>query len=566
MVRINMVEPNWISQKPNLIYKNFRSLEHFLGYEDADVEWTKGGSPEDIFLHTNSYRDFKNRDCLFVFGQRGSGKTAMMKMLSHEITYKRVSEYGFAWIINQEDAYHNLSIHLRNNKFTGLTKDELIHILTKEWEWIFNISAMASVVKARVQEDRENRDISTIIRFLREKKLLDDDTFRFKKNFLLRLMESVIEEFKRDDLPSPVKLGINVLNLINKLLFTAEYEVALSALSRILRHSHMTCLIMVDSKEKYTLNDEIEQAVVTALVESTRDFHIHEPENHILVKVAFPSEFSSRIEIPNAEKTMSNIMYISWTYRDIVCFIAKRYWRSINKTWNKQSLERLNDFDVARHFLYRHFPDKIAYGNNMYFDTMAYIIRHTHKKPRQVIFLLNIILNIANEEKNDILNISDAQIINGIHSNLEDLTNGCLNMYNQIYKNADFIVKRGLKGINSYFDYSSLDKRLNEVHSIRAESNLSLNDVKRLLFASGVLGIQQSRCDLPEYEVAIVEAIFEYQIKDTITLTNEDIIVVHPMFYEPLQIRVDVNTFVYPKPAENEEVKIIQDIGIRNNQ
>lgn len=563
-----MLEANWIIQKPNLIYKNLRGLKFFLGYEDADVEWNKGINPAAFFLPTSSYLDFRNKDILFVFGQRGTGKTAMMNMLLHEVNYHRIAEYGFAWIIDQEEAYHNISIHCHSNKFNDLSKDDLEHLLKTEWEWIFNISAMASVANASFQKEKEDKNISTIMKYLRDKKVLDydDHSFRFKKKIIHQLMENIIGEFKQDDIPSPVKLGINVLNLIKKLLFTTEYQSAKSALSNILNSKNQTCLVMVDSKEKYALNDEIEQAIVTALVETTREFYINEKDNHVLVKVAFPSEFSSYIEIPNEEKTNSNTMFIIWTYRDIICFIAKRYYRSIHTTWNKGTLDRFNDFDVAQHFLYQHFPPKIFYGNNMTFDTMAYIIRHTHKKPRQVIFLLNMILNIANGEKGDISKISEPQIINGIHSNLEGLANGCLNMYKQIYKEADIIVKHGLKGANSYFDYSSFDKLLNKVHSVRAPLGISLNDVKRLLFSAGVLGIQESRCDLQNHNIAIVEARFEYQIKDIITLGNEDIIVVHPMFYEPLEIRVDVNTFVYPKPASNEEIKIIQDIGFTNTR
>lgn len=192
---------------------------------------------------------------------------------------------------------------------------------------------------------------------------------------------------------------------------------------------------------------------------------------------------------------------------------------------------------------------------------MAYIIRHTHKKPRQVISLFNAILSFAKEEKNDISKISSSIIIKGIHSNLDELVNGCLNMYTQIYPKADEIVKRGLHGTKSYIDYSELDKRLKEVSSLRAEFQLSSEDVKRLLLECGVLGIQKSRSDLHNQKIALVEALFEYQVKDKLTITNKDTCVIHPMFYEPLEICIDANSLVYPKPAEDEEIKIYSSIG-----
>lgn len=556
-----MVEANWISQKQNL-YNIIRSPEHFLGDEDAAVEWAdEENKSVDIFLHTSSYDDFKRKDCLYLFGQRGSGKTAMMNMLLHEVRQRRISEYRYAWMVNQEDAYDNLSI--RGNQFPDLPQHQLEHILQKEWEWIFNISAMASVVRASYRDDREDKDLSIMIKYLRDKKVLEDTSIHFKKKFLNQLTENIRQELKHVDIQY-VKLGIAAVDIVEKLLFTTEYESAQAALLRILKRLNMRCLVMVDSKENYSLYDKIEQAIVTALIEAARNFYIDEPTNHILVKVAFPSEFSSHLIIPNKEKTLGKSMFILWTYRDIISLIAKRYWRLIHKNWNAEDLKRLDDFNVSQHFLYQHFPQKITYSNNMPFDTMAYIIRHTHKKPRQVISLLNVILYHSKKEKNDISTISEAHIIKGIHSNLNDLVSGCLNMYTQVYKKAEEIVKRGLKGSKSYFDYSALDKHLKEVSSLRAESKLSSDDVKRLLLSAGVLGIQQSRYDLQDCEMAIVEALFEYQVKDTLILTNNDICVVHPMFYDPLEICVDVNTFVYPKPAEDEKEITIKDIGNRN--
>ncbi len=557
-----MVESNWILQKQNL-YNIIRSPEHFLGDEDAAVEWAdEENKSVDIFLHTSSYDDFRRKDRLYLFGQRGSGKTAMMNMLLHEVRQRRISEYRYAWMVNQEDVYHNLSI--RGNQFRDLPQSQLEHILQKEWEWILNISAMVSVVRANYRDDREDKDISIMIKYLREKKVLGETSIQFKKKFLDRLTENIRQEFSNVD-NMYVKVGLATVDIVDKLLFTTEYESAQAALLRILKRLNNRCLVMVDSKEKYNLNDKIEQAVVTALFEAARNFYIDEPANHILVKVAFPSEFSSHLIIPNKEKTLGKSMFILWTYRNIISLIAKRYWRLIHTNWNAEDLKRLDDFNVSQHFLYQHFPQKITYGNNMPFDTMAYIIRHTHKKPRQVISLLNTILYLSKKEKNDISTIGQAHVIKGIHSNLDDLANGCLNMYTQIYENAEKIVKRGLKEAKSYFDYSALDKYLKEVSSLRAESKLSSEDVKRLLLSAGVLGIQQSRCDLQDFEMAILEALFEYQVKDTLTLTNNDICVVHPMFYEPLEICVDVNTFVYPKPAEDEEEKTIKDIGNRNS-
>ena len=58
-------------------------------------------------------------------------------------------------------------------------------------------------------------------------------------------------------------------------------------------------------------------------------------------------------------------------------------------------------------------------------------------------------------------------------------------------------------------------------------------------------------------------ALFEYQVKGTLTLTSRSQCVVHPMFYQELQIGVDTDTFTYPMPAEDEEMQVLADAGIQ---
>ena len=57
-----------------------------------------------------------------------------------------------------------------------------------------------------------------------------------------------------------------------------------------------------------------------------------------------------------------------------------------------------------------------------------------------------------------------------------------------------------------------------------------------------------------------MEALFEYQVKGKLVVTSNSVCVVHPMFYEELQIRIDVAVLAYPKPSEEEE-DLLQSFG-----
>ena len=60
----------------------------------------------------------------------------------------------------------------------------------------------------------------------------------------------------------------------------------------------------------------------------------------------------------------------------------------------------------------------------------------------------------------------------------------------------------------------------------------------------------------------LLQGLFEYQVKQTLTPGVGGLCVVHPMFYEWLGTKVDSGTFVYPMAFENEERDILQTYGI----
>src|SRR5215207_3218009 len=76
-------QPKWKPRQPRA-EQNFVPRPIF-GEEDAAIEWEHNLKPEQIFAPIASYEEFASRGALFLFGRRGTGKTALLHMLTHHI-------------------------------------------------------------------------------------------------------------------------------------------------------------------------------------------------------------------------------------------------------------------------------------------------------------------------------------------------------------------------------------------------------------------------------------------------------------------------------------------------
>jgi hypothetical protein len=485
----------------------------------------------------------------------------MMRMLAYEINSGINREYSYVHILNEEEAYHELATHVRMSPLSDLPQPELVHQLAEKWVWIITIGAMAAVSKKVNKVGQKNLDISLIQKYLAKsisastKSLIDSK----EVNPINKAIAVVTEELDAVDYVQ-TKTGAAILK-ITKRLFSPEYQEARQALLRELQRSKKLVLVMVDSIELYNLRDNISQAVVTSLMDAARRLYGVRNTTGIICKVALPSEIYPHLSSANQEKIEGKNLFILWRYRDLVSVLAKRYMQFAEKG-PIENLKVLDDYREARVYLYKWMPKTVLSTTGIEFDTLAYIIRHTQKKPRQVILLLNIILTLAEKRAEDIKHIGVEIIKKGIHARLDILVKGTLDIYETIYPKAGSLVKRALSDTPSVFDYSRLDQQMKEIRSLRADLGIGSEEAKRLFMESGVLGIRRGRHNFPLANKVLLEALFEYQVKGTLFLTNSSRCVIHPMFYQELLTEIDRDTFTYPMPAEQEEVDMLKEAGI----
>lgn len=543
------------SEIPDFV-QQYITPKDFFGEEDAEIEWQQPENSASIFLHTDSYENFKEENCLYLFGRRGTGKTSIMRMFNHEVNKGLIPPYSVSIVLDQEDAYHELSMQLRGSPFGELPTDELIHFLVKKWEWVITTHAMAAIVNKRSNHGEIDDNVRILKNYLCNEGVCD---ITHNKCRPWNKIKSVVTKNLEDIGYETIKLGLAITKISSQIL-NPDFERAKQALYDTIAKYNEYCVVLIDSIELYNLYDHISSSVVTALIEAVRRFFAARNSRRILAKAAFPSEIYTFLTSLNQEKIEGKNLFILWRYRDLVCLIAKRHYKKFADSNDK--LTQFDNFDKAKKYIYSVLPATVKTSQGMIFDTLAYIIRHTQKKPRQVILLFNIIYTLAENYDIDLSNIPKEFIKKGVHARLDILMKGTLDIYEQVYQFAERIVRRVLNHAPSHFTGAHLDSMLKEVSALRSDADLSSEDIKRLLLESGSIGIEYCTHNINE-KINLVEAIFEYQVKGVLTISNDTKLVIHPMIYQEVHADVDMEKFVYPMPMEAEEKALLQDLGIK---
>lgn len=519
----------------------------YLGEMDALHEWSQVGHPEKVFVHTDSYKNICTKNILFLVGRRGTGKTAIINMLDYEVNKSINTTYSHSLIINRIDEYNPLKMLIRNDSI-DLEKNDLISDFKDKWRWIITVSSMYTILKDDRISTSEKKEIHN---YLSQKEII----FQKGQAFLpfKYIINSILQDIRKN---SSQNLGVT-LTSVNQELYCTEYYNAECELINILTTRNLNSLILIDSIESYQLNDYVSEAAILGLIEALLDLY-NDKSKHIYAKLALPSEIIPHLKTRNWGKISDKLNFIRWSYKDLVIFLAKRFAMVSDNSLINSEILKFDLYSYSRSFLYTKFPEKINSYTEMEIDTLAYIISHTQKKPRQVMYLVNVILTLA--EKNNISfdSLTENCVKIGIHINLETLVKESLEVYDQIYPNAISIVRKILTSSNVIFNYGALDSKVASANSILKTSTISLTkeDVKDLLIHSGTIGITSST-HIVNSNKAFKLSNFEYQMKESLVANNNTEIVIHPMFFQDLHVEKNNNIYIYPMPTDEEELNTL---------
>ena len=545
--------------------------EPLIGDPDAATEWQDSIHGYRRFLHTRSYQNAIRKNTLFIFGRRGTGKTSVIRMLAFESRLGHLDEYGCAWTLNEESAYRELAIAIRQGTLAELPDAELEYQLTRQWKWILTIAAMCGLVSQAqfnpVQVESVRAKIRVLRRYLVSSGLIiETPQGRIKPKLdPVRLVADTVGEISDDAFKiaqsigktaEAVTLAAQIVSKLMKRLLTPDYEEARTALHEALETLGRKALVLVDSTDEYRLDDKVSRCVTTALMRAAVDFSSRQHEESILIKAAFPLELHRHLRLWNPEKLRACTAFIDWSHRELVALVAKRYrYYTIGQEDAISDDLSLEDGTSARHFLEQFLPERIAVCGGIELDTLYYVFRYTQKKPRQVIAAFNSILSVAR-----VVGLPPAATITvsvvrgGMHHYLQTAPEGVYRVFELIYPKATEIVQRTLGGRPALFAEHELNAFIKDATALRRQAELTVEDVRNLFVESGIIGkvVERSQATSRNGKlVALYRAEFQYQVPG-LTLAANDIVAIHPMFYQRFGTYRDNTHFVCPQPSEGE--------------
>lgn len=556
-------KPYWQERAPDALIDLVKPM-NLLGDPEAEIEWSQPVDALELFVPIASYREFLQDDALFVFGRRGTGKSSLINTLCYEVQNQNSkTRFTEAWVVKSDKIVPALTSILASSPIMLRPQQEQVEFLKYCWNIVYLLANVAAAATAK-----------TVV-FTKGASVLSELTTDVDMHSRTRFTEfstAVATLLKEATPDANGKAPVPWENEFKKNV-SAILPIGVQRELRKHRQSGHPALILVDGEELVVFDDKAKWTVLTALIDSVHENYLALSTNYLLVKAAMPSEIYANLEVANKDKVEQKQVFIHWRFKDLVAMIAKRFAKHIDG--DHAGLSALNDYQAARTYLTKFFPSEISSRQGVTLDTIAYVIRHTQKKPRQLLQVLNTILTLDFNEKREAdesigiadfkFKLSEEVIRKGAHARLDTLVEGAIDVYKSIWPGASTIVKSVLGGARAYFEANELDRLTQKVNAIPEAMNRSKRDVKRLLFECGVLGVihKSSALEKSDNKKLLLQAQFEYQIKNTISPEEERWLAVHPMFYGPLGTTLDMNTIVYPTPHDEEEMAIIHEQRVR---
>ncbi len=553
-----------------------KNVKTYLGKVDAIKEWKdnpKGAYRR--FLHTQSYCDFIDEDALILLGRTGTGKTSILRCICENVNQRKIDSYDMAITAQFDEILENL-IDTVDDFNSPVINMQLVKIIS------FYINCY--VMKALLDKGYVNKN-SAIYSYIKNKHLYDLGDDRFSHSGIDRIRAMINASKNMSGKVGQVASNITTIMDIVNAFMNNGYEEAYREVVSVLRDNKI--LVLIDTVDEYDLRDEKVVICVKALIATCFEYYNNTSANHIYVKISIPSEIHTHLIEQLPGKQQGNTVVIQWTNNDLIKMIAIRLLDYCNekkstlvKFKNQYKYEDFYDDNAsssknAKKMLYEMLPETCPTSLEFSFDTLAYCIRHTLKKPRELMTIFNYFLAKIYEVKDFHYFIEHpSEIRNMIHSTQEEMIASALSMYTKTYQEIKDACEIVLQGRKYYFQGKELEDKLKEAAVNR--KGYDVIDIKRILLESGLVGKINdiSQVYVKEDEdssnkrytlqnsIRIIKAKFEYQVKGRLSLNKTDFYVLHPMCYEHFECRVGSQTLVYPDEFAD-DVEIMKTVRLK---
>jgi len=524
-----------------------------MTFDIKDIDWGTGEAKAeikqlknefgDIFVNIDNIGLIKEKHHLFIWGRRGSGKTAMAWKLSN-IRYldKDVNVIK----IDFEDAEDWVSAVLaRIGNFRQLEGFPLLKSCADLW---YN-SILTEIMRKLVAN--KNVDLIGEKKITRYLNKYDD------KYGVIKILLSKIEELGKllefGDLINyvPYSLTVNGIEMLNEhLRGSAEFTGAIEILKENLKkHPELEIRIVVDSVDKWMITPEfidkssddffVLSLVVRGLTRALIKIHTNEYfKNSVEIKAFLPIDMKPYMEDRASEHEDIYHHYIQWSDKELAAFIAKRVARNKHLiTGSGAYAETLNNtWDELFPFLIENSETDVKHKP---FD---YLLRHSQFRPREILMCCRAMSEYAKTENKSSLTQEEFRDV--VHQHCNNEVSKTINEFKPSLQNIHEILNKFTGGSNIL--------KSEQVYSLLKNVDLagSIKDTTELiqfLYDMGFIGIIMDKSEknafgkpLPFTRLKDKTYYFNFKFLDPMrSIFGTKHFVIHPIFYGRFSIKAD---------------------------
>ena len=353
----------------------------FLGDLDAEMDEKFG----DHFIEPPVLERIRSTSSNIIFGSKGSGKTAIRRGL---VEMNRENYFATKTVDLDEISFDQ--VHAALEQLNETTQTELSTLASNTWRNVLALHCLDAVAGTLQKQSGLTQEIANL---LASEKFHPDDTNPLVsqiERFLRRIVGLGLESKEKTVLPlSQEQRGVATSFPLNpgvtRLLESCNDIIAKSG-KRVL-----VCIDGFDSIVGHTPASRL--AIFSGLIDAVQKLSRDRLLSQTFSFKAFlPQELADNAQsvVWDSDKYILNTHYLKWSTTGIERFIMKRFL--------PYSRKKSGQFPVVWH---EFMPEKVP--NSHYKtaeDSLAYILRHTLYRPRQILIHLQRILDEWDETSN----------------------------------------------------------------------------------------------------------------------------------------------------------------------
>ncbi|MEM8922491.1 MAG: hypothetical protein AAGD35_03245 [Actinomycetota bacterium] len=503
------------------------------------------------------YSRLVRRDPAFVIGRRGAGKTSFLHALTTDRptldvtvdTSTAIAEIEELREALEEYRVKILTDHVSKIWAAALWHHVLLRLVKKRPEGVHVDDQRFDAIRVYLH-DLADRDPVYITE--------DEILGLFCEYFLEQAME------RRTLARNPLALRIGDVTLAEIVELADE----------VLTEAELQAVLLMDSIEDFKRVLDQHADAIGGLFNCVG--RSAQPLAPYRIRFSFPAELWNVLNTmsENPLKDFGSFIVLHWSAREIVKIAAHRYMLYLrhfhepflqrNKPVARLSID--NERDAIK-LLRAVLPERVTGELGIEEDTIAYVLRHTQLLPRHLLRILNAIW-LREGAPEGSTQVSQEAVVLGIRDVEEQIVTEICKAYELVHPVANDVCRAVIKNLPRRFSDSELHRTFNQVGKgalKRAHQRLEQRQLAAPVRRYGTYGSPGPDMDYHDFKAMLIEigclgrlreqterydvADFDYTVSVRLSLGDDDIICVHPLFSGVYQSRTQPDQdhrVVYP--------------------